>query len=121
MMNRRNRDRSRVQVKIRSQQFFNRTEYRNRILCRCLGRPCTIRLNGYDKGYALARRLQFAIDTKMIAAERAGAHNRYAQLAFACDLLGPFALNRFQTAAIELKQLVHVVFRLRACCPAESG
>jgi len=57
----------------------------------------------------------------VIAAERTGANNRYAQLTFACDLLCPFALNRFQAAAIELKQMVHVVFRFRACRPAETG
>ena len=72
-----------------------------------------IRLNSRDKRNALSRRFQFAIDTKMIPAKRPGANNRYAQVAFACDFLCPFAFHRFEAAAVQLKQLAHVLFRLR--------
>lgn len=101
-----------MDMQIRTQQLFNRSEHRNRVLRRGLGSPRTIWLHRCDKRNTLARHLQFPVDTKMIAAERAGPHNRYAQLTFAGYFLCPFAFNRLQAAAIQLKQLGYVFFRL---------
>jgi len=113
MMKCRNCHRCRVDIQIRREQFFNRTKNWNGILLRRLFSPRFIRLNSRDKRNALSGRFQFAIDTKMIPAKRPGANNRYAQVAFACDFLCPFAFHRFEAAAVQLKQLGHVLFRLR--------
>ena len=68
-----NGNRSRVEIKIGSQQFFNGSENRDAEFLFCLGRVRGIRIDRRDKGNSLTGRFQFAIDTKVIAAEGAAA------------------------------------------------
>ena len=66
-----NSNRSRVEMKISSQQFFDRSENRYAEFLFCKGCVRGIGIDRGDKGNSLAGCLQFAIDTKVIAAKRA--------------------------------------------------
>ena len=66
-----NSNRSRVEMKIGGQQFFDRSENRYAEFLFCKGRVSGVRINGRDEGNSLDGCLQFTIDTKVIAAKRA--------------------------------------------------
>jgi hypothetical protein len=109
-----------VEMQICAEQFFDGIEDGDRKFRSCLRGARAVGLDSGDKGHTLAGSLQIAVDTKMIAAECAGANNGYAQLAFACDGLCPFAFDGFKAATVELKQMVHVFFRLGGRCATEA-
>lgn len=113
MVDSRNRNRCRIQRQICSQQLIRRTKHRDCILRSNFGSAHLIRFNSGNEANALAGCLKIAIDTKMVAAERARSNNSYAQLAFVCDLLCPFAFDRLEAPAVEVQQMIHVVFGLR--------
>jgi hypothetical protein len=71
MMHRGDSNRSRIRAKIGSEQFVDRSEDWDAEFFFGLGRACRIRIDGCDESNSLAGRFQFAIDTKVIAAERA--------------------------------------------------
>lgn len=59
-------------LQISRKQFIDRSEDRDAVFLFSLGGTNRIRLDGGDESDAFAGRFQFAIDTKVIAAEGAG-------------------------------------------------
>ena len=106
---------------IRAQQFFQRwrkPEWSN--LAAVSAARASIRLHRRSQCNRLPLCFQFAIDTKMVAAKCARLP-RPRRAAWVRRLLGcPFAFHRFQAAAIKLKQLVHILFRLGRRRAAEA-
>jgi len=100
MMHGGNGDRSRIQLQIGLEQFVNSRKDRNLVLRRSLGGPSGIRLDCRDKRDARSRRLQLAIDTKMVLAKcsRSGNGNAQNRLAsyFVAPLSGPCPSTAFR-------------------------
>lgn len=66
------RNRGRVYAKIPSEQFFDRSKYRDGVICLGFRGTRSIRFDGGDKRDARPGRFKFTINAKVIAAEGAG-------------------------------------------------
>ena len=115
-----NGNRSRIEVKIGSQQFVDRSENRDAEFLFCLGRVRGIRIDRRDQGNSLAGRFQFAIDTKVIAAEGAGSRSRQPVNCLRWLFLCPFAFHCFKASGVEFQQLGYVLLRLGSRGAAET-
>ena len=76
-------------AKIGPPQLLNRIEDRDGKPRGSFSSARRVWLDGSNKSHTRAGSLKFAIDTKMIPAERTGADNGNAQIAFACDCYAP--------------------------------
>jgi hypothetical protein len=97
-----NGNRRRIQVQIRRKQFLYRGEDGDCVGRFRFGSARVVWFHCCNQSDALAGGLKFAVDTKMIAAECAGADDGNPNIAFDCDLLRPFAFHSLQAAPVEL-------------------
>jgi hypothetical protein len=89
MMNGRHSHRCRVEAQILLEQLFNRRQDRNTVLCFGFRGAAWVGLDGRGQHHARPRLLQFAIDTKMVAAEGPCSGDSDAQLRTAVYLPAP--------------------------------
>jgi len=89
-------DGRRIEVEIRREQLVNRLEYGDSEGRFRLGGACPVRFHCSNQSDALSGGLKFAVDTKMVAAECAGADNGNPNIAFACDCYAPLPSTAFR-------------------------
>jgi hypothetical protein len=91
-----NCDGRRVDMQIRCKQLVDRGEYGDCIAGFCFGSACAVRFHCGNQNDTLTGSLKFAVDTKMIAAECAGADDGNPYIAFACDCYAPLPSTAFR-------------------------
>jgi hypothetical protein len=96
VIGRRDRDRCGVNVKVGRKQLIDGCEDRNGEFGSRIRGAGGFRLNPGDQSDSLAGSFEFAIDTKVIAAECAGAYNGNAEIAFAGYCYAPLPSTAFK-------------------------